>query len=174
MKKPVFNIWMDRSSGQPDILKNPDVAAPGTRVIRVDLEPFKTGGVIEPNLLMEAGDVFVVPRRNIQYFYVVGDVVRPGAHEAILGKPIPASQAISFAGGPSKTAKMSKGLLVRYDANGQRRESKVDYSAILRGKAKDFDVLPNDIIFIPGSNAKSLGYGLLGIIPESVRAGVDR
>lgn len=60
---------------------------------------------------------------------------------------------------------MSEGILLRYDEAGVRQELAVDFSAILRGKEPDFEILPNDIIFIPGSNAKTLGYGLLGIIP---------
>jgi protein involved in polysaccharide export with SLBB domain len=168
-KKPVLNVWMDDKEMYANILKNPGIGAPGTELIKVDLKPLKEGGVLEPNILLKAGDVFAVPRRNVQFFYVVGDVVQPGAYEAHLGKSLPASQAISYAGGPTKTAKLSKGMLVRYDENGARRELKVDYSAILKGKQKDFDVLPSDIIFIPGSNAKTLGYGLLGVIPDSVR-----
>ncbi len=173
-RSAIFNVWMAGNSPQAAILKNPEVAAPGAEIIKVDLEPLKSGGVLEPNIPLRKGDVFVVPRRDVQYFYVVGDVVKPGAHEAPLGRSMLASQAISFAGGPAKTAKMSDGMLVRYDANGARQESKVDFAAILQGRQKDFEVLPNDIIFIPGSNAKTLGYGLLGIIPDSVRISVER
>jgi polysaccharide biosynthesis/export protein len=168
-RSTMFNVLMDGKSPQAGILKNPEIAAPGTEVIKVDLEPVKAGGVFEPNIPLRGGDVFVVPRRDIQYFYVVGDVGKPGPYEIPLGKPLLASQAISYAGGPSKTAKMSEGMLVRYDESGARRESRVDYAAIIQGRQKDFEVHPNDIIFIPGSNAKSLAYGLLGIIPDTVQ-----
>ncbi|MBN1571268.1 MAG: polysaccharide biosynthesis/export family protein [Acidobacteria bacterium] len=168
-KRPIFNIWMDGNAPQAGIMKNPEIAAPGTEVIKIDLEPLKAGGLLEPDIPLRAGDVFVVPRRNVQFFYVVGEVVNPGAYEVQPRMSLLASQAISYAGGPAKTAKTSEGMLVRYDENGSRRESQVDYAAILKGKQKDFAVLPNDIIFIPGSNAKTLGYGLLGIVPETFR-----
>jgi len=61
---------------------------------------------------------------------------------------------------------MSDGLLVRYDEQGNRKEIPVDFAAILDGRQPDFPIQPNDIIFIPGSTAKNVGYGMLGIIPS--------
>ena len=54
---------------------------------------------------------------------------------------------------------------MRYDKDGNRQEQPVDFQAILKGKKQNFPILPNDIIFIPGSSAKTLGYGLLSILP---------
>jgi hypothetical protein len=48
----------------------------------------------------------------------------------------------------------------------------VDFAAILSGKQPDFKVLPNDIIFIPGSKYKTLAYGLLGVVPQTVQQAV--
>jgi polysaccharide biosynthesis/export protein len=172
--KPVFNILMNSPVGQDILLKNPEIASPDTEVIKIDLQPFKEGGILAPNVTLQKGDVFVIPRRNIDFFYVIGEVVSPGAFEVPNGEDsLLASQAISWARGPSKTAKMSKGIIVRYDSNGKRIEKKVDYAAILQGRQADFAVLPNDIIFIPGSKTKTLGYGLLGLIPSSVERSVN-
>ncbi|MBN1568197.1 MAG: polysaccharide biosynthesis/export family protein [Acidobacteria bacterium] len=167
-RKPILNILSDGNAQQPEIMKSPEIASPGTEVIKIDLQPAKEGGVIAPNIPLRAGDVLVVPRRNIRVFYVIGEVEKPGAYEIDSEASLPASQAISYAGGPAKTAKMADGILVRQKENGERQESKVDYSAILKGKQKDFEVLSNDVIFIPGSKAKTLGYGLLGILPETI------
>jgi polysaccharide export outer membrane protein len=173
-EKPLFNVLMDGLVSTGTILKYPEAATPDTEVIKIDLQPFKEGNIVEPNIKLRKGDVFVVPRRNVQFYYVIGDVLSPGAYEIPDKKePLLASQAISWAKGPSKTAKMSQGMLVRYGQDGTRIEKKVDYAAILHGEQSDFTVLPNDIIFIPGSKAKTLGYGLLGIIPSSVERGVS-
>lgn len=66
------------------------------------------------------------------------------------------NQAIAKAGGPLKTAKMSKGMLIRYDKDGKRTTKPVDFTAILRGKQEDFEVSHGDILFIPSSSAKGL------------------
>ena len=150
--------------------KNPQVAGPGREVIKVDLKPLKEGGVIDPDIPLRAGDFFFVPTRKVEPFYVVGEVKNPGGYEI----PKPAertmlvSQAIAKAGGPTNTAKTKQCLLVRYDADGKRLERNVDFAAILNGEQQDFEIRPKDIIFVPGSKAKTLGYGLLGVVPQSI------
>jgi protein involved in polysaccharide export with SLBB domain len=73
-------------------------------------------------------------------------------------------QALLTAGGPLKTARMSQGMIVRVDEQGVREEIHLDLGAILEGRQPDADVQPNDIIFVPGSTAKSVGYGVLGFM----------
>jgi len=46
-----------------------------------------------------------------------------------------------------------------------------DFEAVLRGRQPDWPIQVNDIIFVPGSNAKTVGYGLLGMLPNIVIAG---
>ena len=48
----------------------------------------------------------------------------------------------------------------------------MDFQAILQGRQPDFEVRPNDVVFVPGSNAKTLGYGLLTSIPRIVQNAV--
>ena len=60
---------------------------------------------------------------------------------------------------------MSAGVLVHFNPDGTREEIKVDFKAILEGRHPDVSVRPNDIVFIPGSAGKTIGYGLLGAIP---------
>ena len=147
------------------LLEHPDTAREGWTVTRVDIQPLKEGGVLDPDIPLRAGDVFVVPRSTTRLFYVIGDVNRPGAFEISAERQLLVSQALSTAGGPTKTAKTSHGMLIRYDAKGMREERPVDFAAIIRGTKPDFEVLANDVIFIPGAAAKTLGLGLLNIIP---------
>lgn len=156
--------------------ENPTVGESGIEVIKIDLKPLKKGGVPQSDIPLRKGDVLVVPKSKDTRFYVIGDVTSPGPQEI----PPPAerallvSQAIAQAGGPRRTAKLSKGLLIRYkEQDGSREERKIDFAAILRGREPDFEVRPSDIIFIPGSNAKTLGYGILGMIPQGVQQSVD-
>jgi polysaccharide biosynthesis/export protein len=157
--------------GSPEIasLEHPELAKPGREVIRVDLQPMKEGGVLERNIPLQKGDVFIVPKRDLRFFYVVGEVRRPGAFELPPEQAVFASQAISSAGGPSQTAKLGKSLLVRHTKDGQRSEISLDFGDILKGKQEDVRMEADDIVFVPGSNAKTIGYSVLGAVPHVVR-----
>lgn len=147
---------------------NPAVAAPGYDVTRIDLQPMRTGGILEPDPVLKAGDTLVVPAAKIEMAFVIGDVYRPGG--VILPEigTAPVSRALAAAG-PTRTSKASEGILVRYEPSGARKELPVDFQSILLGRQPDFDLRPNDVIFVPGSNAKTLGYGLLTSIPQIVQ-----
>lgn len=170
--KPLFNTLKGSNRLVPGILENPEIATPGTEVISVDLAPLKKGGVLTENILLRKGDVFIIPRVNPEVMYVIGDVRRPGAHELRAEESLMVTQAVAASGGPSETAKTKDGVLVRYDVDGNRVQRRVDFRAILRGQQPDFKVLPNDIIFIPGSKYKTLAYGLLGVVPQTVQQAV--
>src|SRR5690606_23959333 len=121
----------------------------------IDLKPFKNGRFNESQIPLRRGDVLVVPNMVLEQFFVVGDVLQPRNYLYTPGKPLMASQAISWAGGPTPTSKMSNGMLVRFDEQGNRIEKKVDWGAIINGKQPDFKIEPNDIIFVPGSAIKT-------------------
>jgi polysaccharide export outer membrane protein len=144
----------------------PDIARDGSEVVEIDLRPMKDGGVLANNITLKHGDVFYVPRRKIQVVYVVGDVLTSGAFELPEDQAMTASKAIAWAGGPAKTARISKGILMRYEADGTRREYPMDFAAVLKGTTPDVEIRPNDIIFLPGSKGKTLGLGFLNSIPN--------
>jgi len=136
-----------------------------TEAIPIDFHELAIGNRPDLNVKLEGGDVFYVPYNRPRFFYATGEVGSPGAFELPPARQLMVSQAISVAGGPTRTAKMSKGILLRFEPDGGRRELALDFDAILRGRKADFAIQENDIIFIPGSNFKTLGYGLLGIVP---------
>lgn len=148
----------------------PAAPAQGMDTIKIDLRSLKEGRFLEASPALRRGDVLVIPEQQMNAFFVVGDVVDPRNFFYSPGKNLTASQAISWAGGPTPTAKMSNGLLVRYDDQGRRTEMKMDYAAILKGEQADIPVLPNDILFIPGSKVKSLAHGLVQLTDNMVMA----
>ncbi|MCH7805310.1 MAG: polysaccharide biosynthesis/export family protein [Acidobacteria bacterium] len=141
-------------------------------VVEVDLKELLEGSNLSLNIPIQGGDVIYIPERKMELFYVVGEVTKPGAFEIPPQNDVFVSQAVTWAGGPMKTAKTDKGILVRYNGNGERQEMAVNFSDIIQGKKSDFLVQANDIIFIPGSTAKSLGYGLLQIIPATLSGSI--
>ncbi|MCZ6768518.1 MAG: polysaccharide biosynthesis/export family protein [Acidobacteria bacterium] len=141
-------------------------------VVEIDLKELLEGEDFSLNIPIQGGDVIHIPERKMELFYVVGEVTKPGAFEIPPQNDVFVSQAVTWAGGPMKTAKTDKGILVRYNGKGERQEMAVNFSDIIQGKKSDFLVQPNDIIFIPGSTAKSLGYGLLQIIPATLSGSI--
>ena len=151
----------------PRTMAKPEEPSPGYEAIKIDLQAMKEGGILEPDPVLKAGDVMVVPAASVQVAYVIGDVLSQGAVVLPASGTIPVSRALSAAG-PTRTADPSKGIVVRYDLAGVRRELAVDFRAILEGRKPDFEIKANDVIFVPGSNAKTLGYGLLNAIPTII------
>ncbi|MEZ5317453.1 MAG: polysaccharide biosynthesis/export family protein [Vicinamibacterales bacterium] len=147
----------------------PEGEAAPDEAIEIDFKALNEGTRPDLNLKLRGGDVLYVPQRRRDFFFVVGDVLKPGAFEIRWdAQAVLASQAIGRAGGPMRTAKLSKGVLVRSDAEGHREEVPVDFKAILEGRQADITMRANDVLFIPGSTAKTLAYGLLGTIPGMV------
>jgi len=144
----------------------PDSKEPLYTVTKVDLTPLLKGGNLGLDIVLQGGDLFHVPKRETEFFFVVGDVNRTGSFTIPQAETILVSRALATAGGPQKTAKLSKGVLVRLNEAGQRQEIPLDFGAIFKGKKPDFPIKPNDIIFIPGSQVKTIGMGLMGILPS--------
>jgi polysaccharide biosynthesis/export protein len=131
------------------------------QMISVDLKELFEKGDLQRNVVVQGGDVIHIKERIAETIYVIGDVVRGGPYIKNPRQEVRLSQVISWAGGPTKTAKLSKGILVRYKDDGQREQLPVDFGQILKGKKEDFFVRANDIIFVPGSRMKDLGQTLL-------------
>lgn len=156
-------------------LEEPDPAAPGAprvattadEAIEIDFAALTAGTRPELNLRLRGGDILYVPVAPRSRYFIVGDVNQTGGFDVRTSEPMLVTEALARAGGPTRTAKLSKGILVRVSASGDREQIPVDFNAILKGKKQDFEVRPNDIIFMPGSKAKTLAYGLLNAIPST-------
>jgi polysaccharide biosynthesis/export protein len=140
--------------------------------VRINLKDLLENGNLDLNVPIEGGDVIQVPERQMERFFIVGDVGRPGAYELPREEEVNVTQALAWAGGPLRTAKKDKGLLIRHNEQGERQEVAINVDDIFKGKKPDVQVRANDVIFLPGSTAKSIGYGLLGIIPGTVSSTV--
>jgi polysaccharide export outer membrane protein len=138
---------------------------------QVNLKALLRGDDPTLNIPLTGGDVVNVPERLIELFYVIGEVNRPGAFEMPVDEELFLTQGLAWAGGPMKTAKLGNGILVRYEDD-DRLEIPVDFEDIMRGSRPDEQIQANDVIFIPGSTAKSIGYGLLGVIPGTISGAI--
>jgi len=138
--------------------------------IKINLKALKEGLDPALNLKLRGGDILLVPRRIRERIYIVGEVLFPGAYGLPLYYDhITAARAVSYAGGPLKTAKSGKAFIMRYNNEGGVEGVPFDFIAIRRGEEPDIPMLPNDIIFVPRSIGKTLAYNMLILVPHLVQ-----
>jgi polysaccharide export outer membrane protein len=117
------------------------------------------------NPFLEAGDIVTLPEAD--QVYVVGNVYSPLSIP--LREPITLSRAVAMAGGTKQDTKKDKIRIVRQQPGSSTKEELiVDLSAIEKKKAEDVALMPNDIIDVPTSGAKSFFRGLLGGVAPSI------
>lgn len=112
------------------------------------------------NVQIYPGDLVVVPRAGI--VYVLGDVNRPGGFVMQDSGKISLLQALAQAGGASRTASLSKTVLLRKNAHGYAT-NKLDVGKIERGQAPDLELSANDILFVPNNRLKNALSGTQSI-----------
>jgi polysaccharide biosynthesis/export protein len=100
------------------------------------------------------GDTIIVSRAGI--VYVVGDVQRPSGFR-IEDNTITVLKALALAGGGTRTSSLGKTRILRQTPNGTQ-EIPVDLKKILYAKAPDMALVKGDVLFIPGSAAKTAAY----------------
>ena len=107
-----------------------------------------------PNVEIQPGDTIIVSRAGI--IYVVGDVARPSGF-IIQDNTLTVLKALSLAGGGTRTASLNGSKILRETPNGTQ-EIPVHLKKILHAKSPDVALVKGDILFVPGSAAKSVGY----------------
>ncbi len=106
------------------------------------------------NVEVFPGDMIIVSRAGI--VYVVGDVGRPSGF-LIEDTSLSVLKALALAGGSTKTSSLGKTRILRETPNGVQ-EIPVDLKKMLYAKAPDIPLVKGDILFVPGSAAKSVAY----------------
>ncbi len=101
------------------------------------------------------GDTIVVAKAGV--VYIVGDVAKAGGFLVDNNDPLSTAQAISLAGGPNRTASLSKTRLIR-KVDGGRQEYVLDLAKLLKGEQADLPLKDGDIIWVPSSQLKTFGY----------------
>jgi len=101
------------------------------------------------------GDTIVVSRSGI--VYVVGDLGKPGGFLIDTNQRLTALQAIALAQGANKDSSLNGSRLIRKTPNGPQ-ETRVELGKILAGKLSDISLEDGDILFVPTSKSKVVGF----------------
>jgi len=108
----------------------------------------------QDNVDVLPGDTIIVSRAGI--VYVVGDVNHPSGFR-IEDNTLTVLKALALVGGGTRTSALSKTRILREGPNGTQ-EIPVNLKKILYAKTPDMALLKGDILFVPGSAAKSAAY----------------
>jgi polysaccharide export outer membrane protein len=107
------------------------------------------------NILVRSNDVITVPQGEV--VYVIGAVNHAGGFTLSDHQDLSVLEALSLAAGLDKTASAANAKVLRRPASGSnnRTEIRVNVKKILAGKATDFPLMANDILFIPNSGSRN-------------------
>jgi len=103
---------------------------------------------MENNVSIEAGDTIVVSKAGV--VYVVGDVRQPGGFVMENDKNLTVLQALALAQGLGPNPALNSAKVIRKTLDGPK-DVPLPLKKILAAKAPDLQLLPDDILFIPGS-----------------------
>lgn len=115
--------------------------------------------------------VTVVLREQIQQkVYVAGEVLQPGLVD--LAGPMTVLDAVMASGGFNMTTAETSSVIVMRYVNGERQGYKVNLKdAMLGGKAEEFALAPQDIVFVPRTPVVNVNNFLdqyvRGMVPQT-------
>jgi polysaccharide export outer membrane protein len=139
----------------------------------VNVKSIMTGNNPAENIAIKPNDVISVPKAEM--VFAVGSVAKPGGFLLSENETMSTLQVISLSGGLQKTAAADKAKILRAIAGSSNRlEIPVDVKRLMAGKMADIPLQSNDILFIPGSNAKAAGYRTLDVVTAAAGFAVAR
>lgn len=144
----------------------------GGKLFSFDLPLTKVMSGTDPsaNIGIKPGDtVQVLPGQKV---FVAGAVKRPGAFQLGNGQRLTVSKLMALTGGWQAAADPSKAVIVRQEANGRRKTIRVNLPKIMARKEHDVALDPNDMLYVPGSTAKKVGFAALTITGHAVLLGL--
>jgi polysaccharide export outer membrane protein len=111
----------------------------------------------EANIAIRPGDTVFVPKADV--VYVVGSVTTPGGFPIGESDTLSALQVVALAQGMVRTAAPERAKILRIvPGTSNRSEIPINLKLLMAGKAPDMSLLPEDILFVPNSSAKSAGF----------------
>ncbi len=119
--------------------------------IEIDAERLVFEGDPLTNILLEPGDIVMVPYLQQVRIYVNGAVRSPGSKEFPSDEQITLLQAITAAGGTTDRANERRVTVIRRLPDGAKQMFKLNLKRIKKGRADDMVLQKNDIVYVPES-----------------------
>ncbi len=126
-----------------------------TSSVDINIQSLQTSVNSAEDIALEAFDVISAERAEM--IFTTGAVARIGGIELGERESLSMMQALALAGGLAPGANRSRVFIYRAVMNTARRaEIPVDLRKVLSGKANDFPLLPNDVLFVPTSKGAAV------------------
>jgi len=117
------------------------------------------------NILIQPEDVISVPRAEV--IYAIGAVKKPGGYVLGVNQSLGVLQVLALAEGLDRTAAAADVRIMRLVAGtGNRAEIPVNLKKIMSGKGADVPLQADDILFVPSSKTKAIGYRTLEAVAQ--------
>ncbi len=127
-----------------------------TRELEVALQDtLRRSYMRDPRVLVEVKEAAAQP------VYVVGEVVQPGALIQSGPDRLTVLRAIAVARGVKPTAAPGRALVMRPRQDGDPVQIRVDLNAVVKGKAPDLMLLPNDVVYVPKHTERAVALGVV-------------
>jgi polysaccharide biosynthesis/export protein len=123
----------------------------------------------QENPVVLPGDTVVVGKAGI--IYILGDVGKAGGYLIDNNESLSLIQALTMAGGWTRTSAQSKVILIRRVPEG-REEIKLDLNHVIHGEQADIKVSNGDILFLPSSLGKIFAYQGIGAVVTAAEQAV--
>ncbi len=115
------------------------------------------GGAHNP-WLVGGEEVRVLPGGNV---YLSGAITKPGAYPLSSTDPLTVRKALAQAQGLAKAAEAKKTQLIHHVGAANQTTVVINLNNILDGKAADIPLAADDMIYVPWSTGKKVGYAAL-------------
>lgn len=122
-------------------------------VVDLDTAEVMEGRGAAANLTVFPLDVIAVSeKKQPKMVHISGEVNRPGAVELITQESVSLMKVLALAGGLSRTASPKKTMIMHVNEQGTQTSSAIiDLEKTMKGKAKDVELVPGDIVVVPSN-----------------------
>jgi polysaccharide biosynthesis/export protein len=124
-------------------------------VAHVNIRDVMSGKSPQSNITIKPHDVISVPRARM--VYVLGNVGRPGGYIMTENESMSLTQAVALAGGWTTHTALNQARILRVTGGSEREQIPADIGKIMKNKAPDLELRPDDILYVPNSISKQVG-----------------
>ena len=164
--------------------ENGEIPLPGARIdptgqfstAELNVQEILEGKNPAVNIEIKPHDTISLSEATSNMIYVVGDVEHGGAFTLGGRQKLSVLRALSLAGGLGRTAKPDKARIIRGSPGEVKpQEIAVNVKQIFNGKAKDIEMLPQDVLVIPTSSRKVFTtYSVPSLVSAAAYAAIYR
>ncbi|MFO0504768.1 MAG: polysaccharide biosynthesis/export family protein [Acidobacteriota bacterium] len=141
------------ASGHPQARRTLGEGGRSSMELVVDLKDVMSGRGAEAELEVYAEDVVAVSVvKQVRMVHLSGEVNRPGSVELVQAPTMSLVKLVALAGGLTRSASPGRTMIVHVNEDGvQTSAAFVDLRKVMRGKAKDLELMPGDVVIVPAN-----------------------